>query len=50
MDLSYDKSNKAILINEGGLLYRDNNHLSKNGSLFLTSSINNVFLKMEKSK
>lgn len=46
----YDKSNKAILINKGGLLYRDNNHLSKNGSLFLTRSINNVFLKMQNNK
>jgi peptidoglycan/LPS O-acetylase OafA/YrhL len=33
----YDHSNKAILMNKGKILYRDNNHLSKDGSIFLTN-------------
>lgn len=40
----YNKSNRAIIRNNEGLLYRDNNHLSKHGSMFLIKILNQCFI------
>ena len=45
-NVMYDKNNIAIVKNKNNLLYRDNNHLSKNGSLFLTPILNQIFVNM----